>query len=125
MGDLDSGVDGVADDARVGLPGAEPHRGDLGAGVEHEMLRHLRPPLLPPHSLTRRHAEIERCRRCEKARGPCGGGGEAAAARCFTVGSGQRERSARLSRQSGAATRLREASGSHRYGGRLCRVDGA
>lgn len=38
--DLDSGVDGVADDAGAGLPGAEPHRGDLGASVEHEMRRH-------------------------------------------------------------------------------------
>ena len=39
--DLDGGVHGVADDAGTGLPGAEPHRGDLGAGVEHEMPRHL------------------------------------------------------------------------------------
>ena len=39
---LDGGVDGVADDAGVGLPGAEPDRGDLGAGVEHEVPRHRR-----------------------------------------------------------------------------------
>lgn len=40
--DLDGGVDGVADDAGVRLPCAEPNRGDLGAGVEHEMPRHRR-----------------------------------------------------------------------------------
>jgi hypothetical protein len=40
--DLDGGVDGVADDAGVGLPGAEPNRGDLGAGVQHNRVsRHL------------------------------------------------------------------------------------
>ena len=39
---LDGGVDGVADDAGVGLPGAEPDRGDLGASVEHEVPRHRR-----------------------------------------------------------------------------------
>lgn len=40
--DLDGGVDGVANDAGVRLPGAEPHGGDLGAGVEHEVPRHRR-----------------------------------------------------------------------------------
>jgi hypothetical protein len=39
--DLDGGVDGLADDAGVGLPSAEPHRGDLGAVVEQEVPRHL------------------------------------------------------------------------------------
>lgn len=43
--DLDGGVDGVANDAGVRLPGAEPHGGDLGAGVEHEVPRHRRPSL--------------------------------------------------------------------------------
>ena len=38
---LDGGVDGVPDHVRLGLPGAVPHRGDLGAGVEHEAPRHL------------------------------------------------------------------------------------
>lgn len=40
--DLDGGVDSVANDAGVRLPGAEPHGGDLGAGVEHEVPRHRR-----------------------------------------------------------------------------------
>lgn len=40
--DLDGGVDGVADDAGVRLPCAEPNIGDLGAGVQHEMPRHRR-----------------------------------------------------------------------------------
>jgi len=38
---LDSGVDGVAYVVRLGLPGAVPYRRDLGAGVEHEVPRHL------------------------------------------------------------------------------------
>lgn len=38
---LDSGVNGVADNVGLGLPGAEPHRGDLGAGVEHEAPHHI------------------------------------------------------------------------------------
>lgn len=60
-GNLDGGVDGVADDAGVGLPGAEAHGGDLGAGVEHEVLRHFRPPLpshgSPTTSLSLTHAQ--------------------------------------------------------------------
>lgn len=38
---LDSGVNGVADNVGLGLPGAESHRGDLGAGVEHEAPHHI------------------------------------------------------------------------------------
>lgn len=37
---LDGGVDGIADDARLGLPCAEPDRRDLGAGVEDEAAGH-------------------------------------------------------------------------------------
>lgn len=58
--DLDSGVDGVADDAGVGLPGAEPDRGDLGAGVQYEVPRHRRLSLSLPltaRSVTRRKTE--------------------------------------------------------------------
>jgi hypothetical protein len=32
--DLDGGGDGFADEARVGLPRAEPYRGDLSPGVQ-------------------------------------------------------------------------------------------
>ena len=41
---LDGGVDGVADDGGVGLPGAEPDRRDLGAGVEDEVAGHTSEP---------------------------------------------------------------------------------
>jgi hypothetical protein len=34
--DLDGGVDGVADEVGVDLPGAEPDGGHLGAGAEDE-----------------------------------------------------------------------------------------
>jgi len=47
---LDGGVDGVADDAGVGLPGAEPDRGDLGAGVEDEVAGHTLAIRLPLRS---------------------------------------------------------------------------
>lgn len=57
---LDCGVDGVADDGRVSKQGAEPHRGHCGAGVEHEVIRHISSPLrlrgplchTPPDAIT-------------------------------------------------------------------------
>lgn len=42
--DLDGGGDGFADEARVGLPRAEPYRGDLSSGVQFEesnSVRHI------------------------------------------------------------------------------------
>jgi hypothetical protein len=38
---LDGGVDGVADDARLGLPRPEPNRRDGGAGVKDEVASHF------------------------------------------------------------------------------------
>jgi len=53
--DLDGGGDQVADDAGAGLVGAEPHRGDAGAGVEREIGGHL----LPRFPLRRREPETD------------------------------------------------------------------
>ena len=53
--DLDGGGDRVADDAGAGLVGAEPHRGDAGAGVEREIGGHL----LPRFPLRRREPETD------------------------------------------------------------------
>ena len=53
--DLDGGGDQVADDAGAGLVGAEPHRGDAGAGVEREIGGHL----LPRFPLRRRKPETD------------------------------------------------------------------
>jgi len=52
---LDGGGDQVADDAGAGLVGAEPHRGDAGAGVEREIGGHL----LPRFPLRRREPETD------------------------------------------------------------------
>lgn len=41
MTHLDGGVDGIADDARIGLPRAEPDCRDLGAGVQDEVAGHV------------------------------------------------------------------------------------
>jgi hypothetical protein len=71
---LDGGVDGVADDAGIGLPGAEPDRGDLGAGVEHEVPRHRRlSQSLCYWALC--HTRIGKCRGEQHGKGSYGGGG--------------------------------------------------